>query len=386
MPPEEENKSLAGKTPGDASLPSGRNYERLFQETCARDWANNLPKRPNILICGYTGSGKTSLIRAVCGKDLVPEERIGSGAPVTGGYDCYENEHIRLWDSRGLELGMKEEDFIRQTRSFIRERQMDPDVDSHIHLVWYTIQGCGARVTDCDLNLIRHIFDPADEIVVLTKRDITRPAQLEAMRARLTGAGVPDRRIIACSDEESGSEGCLDLVRLSCELLPDAYRDAFAEAQKLDLELKIERIRAKSFRAKAIVSAAVSAAAAVGVTPIPVADSSVLVPIQAAMIGSLAALYNLREAALKEALLPFLARGAGVFAASSLLKLLPGLGNGINAAVAASLTGAMGLYVRNTFEKIAIARVRGEKTSVIEFDWKAFTLCYDLLRSSGAKK
>jgi hypothetical protein len=37
--------------------------------------------------------------------------------------------------------------------------QEDPTTDdSHIHLVWYCIQGCGARVTDTDKKLILDIF------------------------------------------------------------------------------------------------------------------------------------------------------------------------------------------------------------------------------------
>ena len=32
-------------------------------------------KRPNILICGYTGAGKTSIIQALLGKDLVPDNK-----------------------------------------------------------------------------------------------------------------------------------------------------------------------------------------------------------------------------------------------------------------------------------------------------------------------
>ena len=56
-------------------------------------------KRPNILVCGYTGSGKTSLIRSVLGS-IVEESKIGNGLPVTMGYDKYENDQIVIWDSK----------------------------------------------------------------------------------------------------------------------------------------------------------------------------------------------------------------------------------------------------------------------------------------------
>ena len=106
------------------------------------------------------------------------------------GYDCYENELVRIWDSKGLENGEAEEVFTAHTRDFVREKQRDPDVDNHIHLVWYTIQGSGARVTDCDLNLIRNIFNPEHVIVVVTKNDATRPRQKDA---RISNTTVPSR-------------------------------------------------------------------------------------------------------------------------------------------------------------------------------------------------
>ena len=96
-------------------------------------------KRPNILVCGYTGSGKSSLVKAILG-DIVPDDAIGEGKPKTMGYDCYQNELVCIWDSKGLELGETEEQFTNETHNFIRERQNDPNVDNHVHLIWYTIQ------------------------------------------------------------------------------------------------------------------------------------------------------------------------------------------------------------------------------------------------------
>lgn len=363
-----------------------QDFELDFRRRFDKEVSQQIFKRPNVLVCGYTGTGKTSLIRAVCGDDVVPIDRIGSGVPRTMNYDSYENAFIRLWDSKGLEMGDTEASFTEHTRNFVRERQGDSNLDAHIHLVWYVIQGAGARVTDCDLNLIRHIFNPKDLIVVISKADITRPDQLDAIRKRLMEAGVAENRIIACSDAESGSIGCTELVHTSYEMLPDAYRDAFAEAQNLDVELKINTIRAKRTKAKGIIAAGTSAAVAIGVTPIPVADSAMLVPAQVAMIASLAALYGLQKATVKEAALPFVARVVGMFTAASLLKLIPALGSTINAGVAAALTGAMGLYVQSSFEQVAIARVKGEPIPDLPFDVEAFRSYYTTYKNAAGKK
>ena len=332
-------------------------------------------KRPNILVCGYTGSGKSSLAKAILG-DVVPDHAIGDGRPQTMGYDCYENELIRIWDSRGLENGQAEEEFTAQTRQFVRERQSDPNVDNHIHLVWCTIQGSGARVTDCDLNLIRNIFNPEHVIVVITKADITRSTQQETMRNILLEAGVPAEHILFTSDADSGATGCQALMELSHRMLPEAYRDAFLEAQRIDLEARRQAILAKRGKAKAIVATAVTAAAGAGAIPIPLSDAAVLIPIQITMIASLAGLYGLRKEAVKQSALPFVAKLVGVFASSSLLKLIPGLGSAVNAAVAATLTGAMGRFVRGNFEETALAKLEGRPTPNLVFDVELFKKFY----------
>ena len=332
-------------------------------------------KRPNILVCGYTGSGKSSLVKAILG-DIVPDSAIGDGAPRTMGYDCYENDLVKIWDSKGLELGETEREFTEQTRQFVRSQQENLNVDDHIHLVWYTIQGPGARVTDCDKNLIKNIFTTKNVIVVVTKIDITRPNQKAALKEVIMDAGIPEERIIFSSDEEGGAVGCKELMNLSYAMLPDAYKDAFMEAQRVDKEAKIQAVYEKAGKAKAIIATATTATAGAGAVPIPLSDAAVIVPIQVTMIATLAGLYGLKEEAIKQSALPFVARLAGVFLATSLLKLIPGLGSAINATIAATLTGAMGLYVKSNFEESAIAQIEGRPAPDLGFDVELFKKFY----------
>ena len=61
--------------------------EKKFKEEYEKS-ANQYRKRPNILVCGYTGSGKSSLIKAILG-DVVPAAAIGDGKPKTMDLDHY---------------------------------------------------------------------------------------------------------------------------------------------------------------------------------------------------------------------------------------------------------------------------------------------------------
>jgi len=327
-------------------------------------------KRPNILVCGYTGCGKSSLAKAILG-DAVPDSAVGGeGRPKTMDYDCYESDEIRIWDSRGLELGETEAAFTEITKKFIRERQGDPNVDNHIHIVWYALQGPGARVTDCDINLIKNIFLVDHLAAVITKKDITRPAQLEALTKRLVeDAGLPPERIVATSDAEGGLDGCEELVQLSYKMLPAAYKGAFAEAQRIDKELRIQALNDKRTQATAIIVSGTGAAAAIGAVPIPFSDAALLIPTQLGMIASLAVLYGLSTEAVEVAVLPFLLRLAGMYTATSLLKLIPGVGSAVNASVAGVLTGATGWYVQSHFYDIALAKINGEPLPKLIFDF-----------------
>lgn len=124
--------------------------------------------RPNILVVGNSGSGKTSLIHAVLGDGDAVE------TDATGEFCRFENAAIRLWDSRGLRLGESENAFRKRMSEFIDDCRIDPDVREHIHLLWYLIPGSGARVTDCDLKLMRSILSCDQVIAVISKSDITR--------------------------------------------------------------------------------------------------------------------------------------------------------------------------------------------------------------------
>ncbi len=305
--------------------------------------------KPTILVCGYTGSGKTTLIQAICGKDTVPDDRIGHGKPMTQAFTQYDNAFINLWDSKGLEPGEQEAVFLQKTQGLVTQLQADPDPRNHIHLVWYTIQGPGARVTATDLALIRRVFP--NVIVVITKTDITRPQQYEAICDELMRNGVAREQIVAVAEEDRASLQAL--VTLSMQSLPQAYRDAFLSAQLVDLA-------SKQARAQTVIHSAAASAAAIGAVPIPFSDAILITPIQFTMIAALAVVYGLPTEGVKVAVTPFIAEVIGVLSASSLAKLLPGFGSAIQSSLAFTLTEVIGQLVGNWMMRCCTARSQGQ--------------------------
>jgi uncharacterized protein (DUF697 family) len=203
------------------------------------------------------------------------------------------------------------------------------------------------------------------------------------MREALTEAGVDPKRIIPVSDAKSEAIGCRELVELSHSMLPSAYRDSFLEAQRIDRDAREKAVLARRGKASGIIAAATATAAGIGATPIPIADAALLIPVQTGMIAGLAALYGLKQEALQHAVLPFVARVVGIYAASSLLKCFPFLGSVINAAVAGTLTGALGWFTLDRFEAMALAKVRGECIPGMDFDLETFRQYYAAFRKDS---
>ncbi|MEI0607617.1 GTPase [Brachyspira pulli] len=346
------------------------NYEEDFYKKFEEE--RKKYKRPNILICGYTGSGKTSIIQSLLGTDLVPADKIGAGLPVTQDYEMYENELVRVWDSQGLEPDKGEDEFISRTKKFIREIQERPNVDDHIHIFWYVVSAGITKITPTDLKIME-VFPKESRIVIISKNDIARSNVIKAMKDVLINKGhIPENKIICTTDIEAGRKGIKELYELSLQILPEAYKTAFEEAQRIDIEKAIQKIQEKKPQALTIIGGATAGAAAIAANPIPFSDAVIITPLQVGMIAGLAALYNLNKEQLQHLALPLVARTVGVIAASSLAKLIPGAGNIVNASVAAAITGALGWFVQDQFEKIAIAKVKGETPPVINFDFALF--------------
>lgn len=348
-------------------------YKKDFYEKFNKE-KEKYNKRPNILICGYTGAGKTSIIQALLGKDLVQQNKINDAERGTMGYELYKNEFINIWDSKGLEPDTGENDFIQTTKEFIRKRQdTSNNVDDHIHIFWYVISAGVERITPTDLKII-NIFTKESTIVIISKKDKdNRGKTVEAYKKKLIRDGnVSEDRIICTTDIEGGRIGIKELYEKSLEILPEAYKSAFQEVQRIDIEKAIEKVKEKKSMASGIIVGATAVAGGAALTPIPLSDSLIITPIQIGMIASLAALYNLNKEQLQHQALPLVARTVGMISASSLAKLIPGLGSAVNSAVAVLITGALGCFVQNQFEKMAIAKINEEPAPTINFDFSVF--------------
>lgn len=295
--------------------------------------------KPNILVAGATGVGKSSLVNLIFGNHVA---RTGVGAPVTKGIDRYESKHLILWDAEGYESGDVSQQRYRKTLENLLTGQSQKPLPEKIHLVWYCISQANHRVLEIDTQTVNSLATHDVPVaIVLTQADAVSESDSEAIRAVVQQkcVGIPVFETSA-TDPDLPLD-TFHLVQWSLDNLDQGVRTAFIMAARAALP---ERYK----EGQKIIHTGVAKAAALAASPIPGSDAPLLILNQTWMIAQLSSLWDLDA-------LPSLIGGGlslqlvsqlGRSAAGNLIKLIPGAGTvaggAINASIASAFTAALG--------------------------------------------
>lgn len=325
----------------------------VFDKGKARSqWEEEAHKlgRFNLAVFGKTGVGKSTLINAIFGEEVA---RTGIGRPVTEGSHLYvmRSGVLGLYDTRGLEIGTSSEQLLADLGEFIASKR-SRNATEHIHIAYYCIRAGDHRIEPAEQQFIRGLHEMGLPVfLVLTqvhqRGGVLRQEHLQFAQ-HLYDLGLPVHSgrpylTAALPDTQLGYEahGLPGLLEATYEKAPEAAQGALAAVQIVDRGLKRRAVKVR-------IGAAVTAASAVGATPIPFADAALLVPIQTGMMASISQVYQVpMDAALAASLAATsLATNAGRSLVGNLLKFIPGagsvVGGGVSAAVAGAFTMAMG--------------------------------------------
>lgn len=307
-------------------------------------------ERPNILLIGCTGSGKSSLINYCFGEALA---ETGVGKPVTQTIDCYSSPAVPvvIFDSKGYEIGSEaEKSFMQDVIGLTADVSNTGDSSKSIHLAWYCIQAVGARITDFDIESINRVRQNTPVAVVLTKSDLISEEDAVVFKKAIKDR-VRDIEIFEVSTAQQLAGLKLgDLIDWSIKSLPDALKMAFIAAQRLSLE-------AKRQEAEAVILQHSALAMAPAASPIPFSDAPLLLANQYKMISRIMFIYGLdglgaKIKALVAAAVSGILPKLGKYLVANALKLIPGFGSAagaaINAGVASTLTYALGQAIAVT--------------------------------------
>lgn len=324
-------------------------------------------KKPNILICGATGAGKSSVVNYVFGENLA---QIGHGVPVTRGITRYQREDtgVVLYDTEGYEIGTEKisqykanvEDWVNAfgdtAIASAKEAGVSQELNNRIHEVWYCISAGNKRVTDMDIDVIQMLKAKKLPVaVVLTQIDSLDAEELAAMEAAIREYCQVDFFRASTSVDPAITAALKDylqweeLIGWAIDHLDVSLREGFISALKGNLAAKKRLVNQK------IIPLYTSGAAGVALTPIPFSDAALLVPIQIKMSLHIIKTYGLDQklSNLSSLVGSVVVSESGRLLAqtlsSSLFKLIPGVGTAIgttvNTVVASSFTAAMGYAI-----------------------------------------
>jgi uncharacterized protein (DUF697 family)/predicted GTPase len=337
-------------------------------------------QKPNILICGATGAGKSSVVNYVFGEDVA---KIGHGIPVTRGITKYQQEDVGvvLYDTEGYEIGTEKvsnyklnvENWVDEFRAnkadkhqTMQNKDDQHDLSNQIHEVWYCISAANKRVTDMDIDVIQVLTRKKLPLaVVLTQIDNVDAEELQAMEDAIRNTCQVEFFRTSVSDDEEVISALDDylqwdeLIKWAIDHLDESLREGFISALKGNLAAKKRLINHK------IIPLYTSGAAGVALTPIPFSDAALLVPIQIKMSLHIMKTYGLDQklgnlsSLVGSVVVSESGRLLAQTLSANLFKLIPGVGTAIgttvNTAVASSFTAAMGYAISEICFRCATA-------------------------------
>jgi len=319
-------------------------------------------KKPNILVAGGTGAGKSSLVNLVFGAKTA---EVGAGQPVTRGIQRFDHPYAVLFDSEGYETGEESQARFRDAILSQLDDGMRTGKDA-IHLVWYCISQAGHRVLDVDISTINSTKARRIPVcIVLSQADKVSKEESEALH-ELLQRDCPDVSIFETSTDASLPLDVDTIISWSAEHLEQGARSAFLAGVRGGVPIK----KSEGMR---IVGTHTVTAAGIAVNPIPLSDAPLLIANQVSMIARLATLWDLE--AIKTASAGGIAGQALAIAgrslAGNLLKLIPGVGSvagaAINASVASAITGGVGYATNEICARIYADEINGTLKDIASY-------------------
>lgn len=345
--------------------------EDLFQKVY-QEMENAAKKMPvvKLIVLGKTGVGKSTLINSIFREDLA---KTGNGTPITKHLTKITGRiPVEIYDTRGLELTESVQKQVKdEVIELIKKSQLSNNEEDFIHAVWYCINSSSNRFENVEINLIKELTKELNiPIIIVLTKSLPTPESEDFLR-KIKEFNLNVNCIIPVLAKDymiAGhtipSNGLEELICETYKLIPESVKRSFANAQKIDRELKLEQARIYANRY-------IKSTFLVGASPIPYSDAPILVTQQVAMIAHITSIFGLplSKTFITAAVTSLLGSGsatlAGRIIVSNMLKIIPGagtlVGGLISGTTAALLTAALARAYLEVMMTVSKKISRGEE-------------------------
>ena len=339
-------------------------------------------EKPNVLVVGFNGVGKSTLIKTVLGDEAMKKPKAASSVKHED-FRVYENEKVpfRLIDTVGIEPGfLKEQRAVKAVRKWSGNTLKGGKTEHQISAIWFCVDKYTSKLfpktIDSFMDAIS-LWKDVPIVVVITQsyeeddvkqtKEIVEKAFLSKKKYATKLTEVVS--VIAKPKQTKEGEmlspmGIPELIELTNSLLP-----AGLQASEKDMaKYLLSRKRAMSH---AVVSVATLAGITAGGIAIPAVDLMVLKPTESLEIESIFKIWGIKKTKKAKELLKLIVDIGTVSltgkALVSSLKLIPGINLGaasVNAIISGTIVFALGEAAAYVFEQIAT----GKKT-IDDMEW-----------------
>lgn len=354
-------------------------YQKVFDEVRAAI------KKPNILVCGASQAGKSTLINDIFQMEFA---ETGDGSrPKTRGVKLYtsKNSTVNFYDSEGYEVGDdKINGFEAEVIEFIDKlkRENKGDLEKQIHEVWFCIDASTSRFLEADKRFISLIKSKNIPIMILLTKvdDGISLDELEELKRQIHDYDDSldcFTYTIAFEDEEQKDlRGKFkqqdEIIEWAINHLDDALKTGLIPALRGQIQIK------KNLVLKTIIptytALAVTSVGAVAVTPASFSDSIVLMGLQVKMTLAILTAYGIDTSVITlaaEVVGSNLISLLGKTIAAKLLQFIPYVGKAIEVVVdigvAGTITALLGAATSEVCAQYLHTCIRKDGSSEIGF-------------------
>ena len=339
-------------------------------------------EKGNVLVIGFAGVGKSTLIKTVLGEEVM-ESTKKSVAERHTDFQVYENKNVpfRLIDTTGIEPGVfKEQKAVNAVKKWSESTIKSGKKDKQISAIWFCVDRYTAKLfpktIDSFMNAISSwknapivavITQSYTDAATSTAKEVVEEAFLSKKKYMTRLAEVVS--VIAMPRAKDDGEilppkGITELIEITNSLLPEGIQAAEKDIARYNLTRK----RAMSH---AVVSVATLAGITVGGIASPVIDVMLLKPTESLEIQAIFKIWGIRNTKKAKELVKLIVDIGTVSITGkmlvSALKVIPGVNLGaaaVNAAISGTIVFALGEAAAYIFEQI----YTGKKT-LNDMEW-----------------